>query len=67
MGVSQVERGGEGKVRPIHGPGHHRASGLGKELGKEKMVIVIMCTYWDGGRMVCKGAFTNSMSSETNN
>lgn len=47
VGVSQVKRGWRGEVRPIYGPGYHGASGLGKELGKKKKVIAIVCKYWD--------------------
>lgn len=47
------------KARPISGPGHQGASGLGKDCGKKKKVIAIVRKYWDEGKIRLKGAFTN--------
>lgn len=62
--VASRRGSGEVKVRPIHGPGLQGASGLGKEFGKKKKVIAIVCKYWDGGRRGLKGAFTNWVALE---
>lgn len=42
-----MKRGWRGEVRLIYGLGYYGVFGLGKELGKKKKVIVIVCKYWD--------------------
>lgn len=46
-------------MRPIRSLGHQGASGLEKELSKEKKAIAVVCMNSNGIRMVYKGAFTN--------
>lgn len=59
LGVSLEKRGRGGSVRPIRSLGHQGASGLEKELSKEKKAIAVVCMNSNGIRMVYKGAFTN--------